>query len=425
VPEIAKHLLRSWRRFREETGGGIATFAGVAIPAVALLGIGAVELASVSSDRTILQDAADAAALMGARELSLASSDGVADRTEGYALSTLTSLASRSTVTAEAAVETLDGRERVRVLVTSNRRSFFGNLLPPGGFLSRAEAIGAVDTSQPPLCVVALSTSGASELHVRDVAQLHAPGCLAHSNAGIEVDRGASLKAAVIQAALSLKGSTTPAAATGMPRMTDPLAYRDIPTASCPNNGNGNGHDDEDDDAEVTYNGNATLAPGVHCGGVVVEKTAVLTLSPGVHYFSNGDLQLRKNATLQGENVVLVFGFQSTLKSQDEAAVDLVGRQSGGLAGMVLVSTRNNTRKMELQSSNVRRIEGVVYMPAAELLMANKSDFAAESDWTVTVTKTLRVRGGARLVVKNGYSASPVPVPKGVGQTAAGVRLIR
>jgi hypothetical protein len=397
-----------WKAFVRSTAGGLATFAAVAVPGVAIVGIGAVELASINAERTMLQDAADMAALLGAKELALASHEGLTDRVEGYALGQLSSLAGRTTVSAEA---TIDG-DRLRVQVSGNRPGFFGNLVPPGGFWTRVAATAKAEAG-PPLCVMTLSSKKSEHLYVKDAAQLRAPSCLVHSNAAIKVDKYAALTAGAVQAVKSAAGPITPTATIGVAGLADPLAERDIPTATC-----------RGGEPEVTYTGPVTLPAGVHCGGIIADKDAVVTLAPGVHFFAHGDLKLRKTATLKGNDVVLVFGTDATLKSQDWAWIDLIGRQSGALAGMVLVSTRDNPKGVELFSANVRRLEGVIYLPAAELLVIGVRPVAAESDWTVTIAKEVLVRGGARLVINSRFAESPVPVPDGVGPSASGARLL-
>ena len=406
---IQSRLIDVCKAFAGSATGGIAALAAVAVPCTAVVGIGAVELVAINAERAILQDAADMAALLGAKELAVASHEGLTDRVEGYALTQLAKVAVRTKLTAEATIE----GDQLRVKLSGNRPGFFGNVVPPGGFWTH---VGATAQAEPglPLCLMTLSSKPTEPLYVKDAAQVRAPACLVHSNANVAVDRYAALSAGAVRAAATATGPITPSASVGVASRPDPFKERDIPTGTCAGG-----------ELETTYNGPATLPAGVHCGGVIADKSAVLTLAPGVHYFANGDLKLRATSTLKGTDVVLVFGPDATLKSQDWAWIDLVGRQSGPLAGMVLVHTRENPKAVELFSANVRRLEGVIYLPAADLLVIGLRPVAAESDWTVSITKRVLVRGGARLVINNRYSESPVPVPDGVGPTAAGARLLQ
>lgn len=401
-------MLRHLRSLRRSTAafllcrrGGIAIITGIAFPCLALLAIGAVELASVNTEQVMLQDAADAAALNAVSELKVAGAEGVEERAEAAVLEHLTELAGRSTLTAEATAETAS----VEVLVTSNRLSFFGNMLPPGGFNMRASATAVLTGGQTPLCVLNLWSGSGANLYIKDSSSLTAPGCAAHSNSSIYVDRNASLASDRNQAVKYATGSITPTAIVPVPIMSDPLADRDIPTATC-----------RGTERETSFTTDAYVTAGIHCGGIVVDKTATVTLGPGVHYFGEGadgagDLKLRGGSTIRGQNVVLVFGRDTTLKTQDKAAIDLTGRHSGALAGMVLVSARDNAKWMEINSTNARRIEGIIYLPSAALTATGEFQVAQDSDWTVTVALGVLLRRGAKLRINKRYSESNVPVP--------------
>ncbi|HEX8470036.1 MAG TPA: pilus assembly protein TadG-related protein, partial [Brevundimonas sp.] len=70
---------RLWlRSFRHSEQGNIAVIFALAAPALFLIGVGAIDLGRVQSNRVKLQDIADAAALAGANELGLAINDTVA-----------------------------------------------------------------------------------------------------------------------------------------------------------------------------------------------------------------------------------------------------------------------------------------------------------------------------------------------------------
>lgn len=403
--------LKAFARCRR---GGIAIMTGVALPCLAVMSFGAIELMSVHSERVLLQDAADGGAVLAARELRVAGIDGVEDRAEAYVLANLAQLAGRSKLAVEATADATS----VHVEVTSNRLSFFGNMLPPGGFNIRADATAVAGGGGTPLCVLNLWSGSGANLFLKDQSTLTAPGCAVHSNSSIFVDRSASLSSDRNQAVTSAYGSITPAAIVPVEVMDDPLADRDIPTGTC-----------RGTELEVKYEQDAYVPAGVHCGGIVVDKSATVTLGSGVHYFGEGykgvgDLKVRADGALVGQNVVLVFGKDTTLKAQNDATIDLKGRQSGAMAGMVLVSTRDNNKWMEINSTNAKRIEGVIYLPAAALTATGDFNVAQESDWTVTVALGVGLLRGAKLKINQRYSESTVPVPAHVQADSGEVRLL-
>ena len=394
--------------------GGFGLTTGLMFPALVAISFGAVEVASLGAERALLQEAADAAALTGVRELSVAGAEGVEERAEGYAIARLHKLAGRATVGAQATASA----NTLRVVVTSNRQSFFGNMFPPGGFNSRAEATAAAGGSLP-LCVLNLyAGKDTANLQLRG-SGLTANGCVVHSNNSIYLDSTSSLTAGRNQAVTAAYGNILPAAVVPSALLRDPLADRTIPTHTC-----------RGDEIEVKYEVDTYVEAGVHCGGIVVDKTATVTFAPGVHFFAEGhdrngggDLKLRADAKVKGENIVLVFGEGTTIKAQDRAEINLGGIQSGPLAGMVIVGTRNNTEWMTLNSSNAKRIEGVIYLPAAALTATGNHEIAQDSDWTVTVALGIGLTQGARLKINHRYAESTVPAPSFVGG-AGDVRLL-
>src|ERR1700712_710072 len=95
----------------------------ILLPVVAVLGCGSIDLASVVSDRRALQDAADAAALDGAKQLGVINTTGVTDRTADFAMKQLNGVDHRMTVTATA-TQSDDGKS-ITVSVNGHRDSFF------------------------------------------------------------------------------------------------------------------------------------------------------------------------------------------------------------------------------------------------------------------------------------------------------------
>ena len=406
-------------RFLRCERGGFAVWMGVAFPALTMLAFGAVELSEVSREKTRLQDTADAAAVMAARELSMAYTSGVKERAEGYALSQLADVSGKSTITAQAS---LNGSQAT-VEITSNRMGFFANLLPPGGFWTKVSSTAGSESRQP-LCVLGLhADAGAGPVvNVSGTSSLLATGCVVHSNSNLQVSstNTVGITAAAVRAVGSATGTINPTASPGATSVTDPFRAREFPFPTCVGRPT----------RLLEYKGiPAELPEGLHCGGIDVPDDTTLTLGSGVHYFAEGHLTLSNTARLVGENVVLVFGPSSKLKAQPRAYVSLTGRESGPYAGMVMISTPTNTSNFEIFSNNVDRLEGVVYLPNTTLIIkgAPGGKIAEDSDWTITATKWLKIEGDAQLVIRTDYAASTVPVPSGLTVSNGGgdVRIIR
>ena len=416
-------LARTTLKLGRNTQGVIALKFALAIPAIAVLSLGGVDLYAVQADKARLQEIADAAALAGARELGLAIDDrGPEGRASAFIQAQLADWThGPQSIVPTVEVVTMDSGERaLRAALAANRTSFFGNLLPPGGWNFTAEAT-ATSIAVTPLCVLTHGSAGRESLNLKDSSQIRAPACLVHSNRDIKVEGVARITAAYVQAVHSARGSITPAAATGAVAIEDPFVDMDLDgralrnALGCTLNS-----------LPVKYDsGRHHLSPGIHCNGITVEGTAELILEPGEHWFLGGHLTVKQDARLTGVDVVLFFDKASKFDFKDHSIVNLDGRRSGAYAGMVMVGTRDNTQDFIISSDNVESLLGVIYVPSARLIVEGSADVARESAWTVIVAESLQLKGSPSLFVNANYDASDVPVPQGVGPSSGGSRLVQ
>jgi Flp pilus assembly protein TadG len=382
----------------------VAILFAVAAPALALLACGAIDLASVSSDRSAMQDAADTTALAMAKQLGVATAAGISSRATDYADAQLGQIAANDHVTVTATIGANNGS--VTVVVAGNRASFFGNLLPPGGWNMNTTATAST-LGNLPLCVLSSGTAGASDIGLANASLMTASNCLVQSNGNIAVDPSAELAAGLAQAAGSASGPITPAAQTGAPTVADPFASIAITPPGlglC-------------DILDIVYDvGVNVITPGTHCGNMTVRKGATVELLPGEHYFAKGALTMEDNSTLTGSDVVLIFNDDASFAFQDSSNIQLAGRQSGTFAGFVIATTRTNTNTFTISSTSARKLEGAVYIPDATLSITGTGNTVADqSSWTVIVAQGVQMTGSPNLVVNANYASSSVPVPTGVG----------
>ena len=403
------------RRLGSDRGGSVATTFALLLPAVALLGCGAIDLCSVWSDKSAMQDTADATALAMAKQMSISTDAGLSARATNFANAQLGPIAPADAV--QVSITRSIPTSSVTVTITGHRSSFFGNLLPPGGWQMNASATASAMGSLP-LCVLSYGVSGGENLHMTGHSNLTADGCLVQSNGDLKVDNQAALTAGLAQAVGTARGTISPAPQTGAPPISDPFASLDVSVNSSGCN-----------PYNVTYlsSGTNTLDPGVHCGNYVVQNGAVLQLLPGEHYFVKGQLQLQGAATLTGDDVVLIFDKSSHFNFQDQATVNLGGRKSGTFAGFVIATTRQNTGNFQISATSAEKLEGVIYIPSATLTVDGISNkVAQQSAWTVVVAQSIQLNDSADLVINSNYAASSVPVPQGVGnETTQQVSLSR
>ncbi len=295
------------------------------------------------------------------------------------------------------------------------RGSFFGNLVPPGGFKIEVNAI-AEALNQQPLCVLALPENEdddePSGLFAKKTSSVLANNCLVHSNGAMTTQDRGVISAGTIQARRTAFGTGyTPAANSGAMRVADPFKDRRIKRGFACSGNAGN---------PVLINGTQVVNKdaGVHQQKYIVTGSATLKLAPGEHYFCNG-LTIRGNGKLQGTDIVMIFDEEATLNASETSSISLTGRSSGDWAGFVIVTTRDNDEDMEISSSLVDKLLGTIYLPNAELIINASGEVAEDSKWSVVVAKDIFLDKNAKLVINTDYAGSGVPVPIGVGNNGA------
>ena len=394
--------------------GGVAMVAAVFVPIILVIGCGAVDLSAVRGDYSAMQDAADATALDAAKQLGIADQAGIAVRASQFMTSQIPQVVKDDGVTAETTFAA--DSSNLTVTLTGHRDSFFGNLLPPGGWSIHASATAA-SLGMMPLCVLSAGSGASDDIVMSGLARVTAPGCLVQSNGDISVQDSAVLQAGAVQSVGSASGSISPAPQVGAPAIADPFASMQI-------NPNGLLCNPLDLVFDLGVN---VLSPGIHCGSLTARKQAVVELLPGEHYFINGHLKLMENSQLIGTNVVLVFDDKSNFTFQDGSQISLQGRQGkSALAGFVIATTRSNTQTFTISSSAARQLLGAIYIPSATLAVSGTNNQVADqSAWTVVVAKAITLAGSPNLVINANYAGSTVPVPGGVGPRSGRVTLTR
>ena len=247
----------------------------IAAPVIGVLACAAIDLAQVSADRSAMQDAADATALAMAKQLGIATAAGITSRAQAYAAQELGAVASADHL--GVATSIAPDNSSVTVALTGTRSSFFGSLLPPGGWILKAQATAAT-LGQLPLCVLSSGSTGGQDVTLDNTSQMTAPKCLVQSNQDITVQSGAALSAGLAQATGTASGPITPAAQTGAPTISDPFASMTIINPSLL------GLCSPADLATKIITNDTLLWPGTHCGTFQVRSGATLYLAPGEHF---------------------------------------------------------------------------------------------------------------------------------------------
>ena len=357
----------------------------------------------------------DAAALAGASQLAVSGNLANAsfDYAENFALQQLQDLSPRLKMKFVAQQDESGG---FVVDATGSRDSFFGNLVPPGGFTIRVKAI-AETLSQQPLCILSLQNNdhGVS-IAANTSSAIRAQNCLIHANGEIQTRQNGTIQAGAIQSTGTATGvGFAPEAHSGALQVPDPFKDRSIPRASACQSGGSQ--------LVKLYGprGRFALLPGVHREKIFVSGVSALLLMPGQHTFCAG-LTVQGNSLLLGNDVVLIFD-EGSLVANDNVSIRLSGRETGPWAGFVVVSRRENDDDMKISSSQVDQLLGTIYLPGSDLIIDAVSAVAEASSWSVVVAKSVITDKNGGLIINSDYVGSGVPVPVGVGNSDAAQKL--
>lgn len=400
---------------RPVQSGNMALTAALVIVPMAIAVAMTSEFVALSGERALMQSAADAAALSGAQNLILvgASARQSTSDVERFAMAQVGEFASRATVSFKA-TQGSDGTYTVEGLAL--RPSFFGDLVPPGGF--RIEVKSVAESMQvQPLCVIGDDgTVGGKAITLVNNSGIRAKNCIVHSNSDFDLKNSSTVEAGAPRATGVATGDGfTPAANSGALKLNDPFRGRTIaPPAACTTVPDGG--------AQVRSADTVTLSPGIHRVEYTMTGNSILKLEPGEYYFCKG-LKLRGQGRLEGEDVLLMFTSGNALDASQSSSVSLSGRRSGQWAGFVMVATRGNYANFTIASSNVDKLLGTIYLPMTRLQVSASGEVAEGSQWSVIVARNINLSNNARLIINSDYEGSPVPVPIGVGNQAGGTNV--
>lgn len=388
--------------FVHDIRAGATIILGIAAPVLAAGAAGGLELYEVVLVKTKLQSAVDSAALGSARQYSIDPSSATLTRAKSVADSLVDPLRRGWRIQTTVAGDPKTGA--ITITQAAERTAFMPTLVGLGGYSVNVSAT-AMSGGAHPVCVLALATGMSSTATLAGTSSLKADNCLVKSNGDLGVTGNASITAGAAQSVGKASGNISPAPLTDTPVTQDPFASITIGVPPCT------------DKLPKFGNGTFTLNAGVHCGDLVLDGTATLSLNPGEHYFAGKVFKLDGNSSLSGTDVVLILQGQGEMKIDGNASLSINGRKAGQYAGFSLITTRDNSGTFSISSKSVGNIHGTVYLPSATLEVKSNDKVSDKSPWTIIVARILRVTAASKLTINSNYESSTVPVPGGVGPT--------
>lgn len=397
--------------YADQSRGNLTVITGLLVLPSAIAVVMAIEIVALNNERAMMQSAADAAALAGARDLMVSGSSqrNAKNFAERFAMTQVGPFTQRARVSFVATPE----KEGVfTVEGYAVRPSFFGNLVPKGGFKIRVRSV-AENMVRQPLCILGQNEALSENAIAGDgTSALIAKGCVVHANGDLILRDKASVAAGTVRTSGASQGGTiSPIPNVGALKIPDPFVDRAInPPKACsavPHGG-----------TDVWTTGTLTLSPGMHRTQFVMRGTSTMKLLPGEHYFCLPSI-FSENSRLEGQNAVMML-IEGELTVRAPASTSLKGRETGTWAGFVIVASRTNASPVSFLSPNVDELLGTIYLPNSHLLVNSPGSVAEASQWSVIVAHRLIVSNAAQLVINSDYEGSPVPVPTGVGSNVGG-----
>ena len=381
------------RTFGANHNGTVALIFGVSIFAIAGSSALAVDFARAYSEKAVLQNATDAAALAAA-----ALSEGEADRRIAVATAHfIANYRSRTGSTPTPAVQ-LSGT-KVTVSATAQVPTTFARII--GFDTLEVPSDSEADAAQGEFaraCLLALNPAAASGIDLRGDARLVATNCWAWSNAngaqsisGIGTSQASAAGFCAV-GGINGGGHFSPGPRANCPAIPDPFANLTAPLAG----------------ACVASNlnlgpGSYTLNPGTYCGGIQAQASANIIFNPGVYVIKDGPLRLQGQSVSSGTGVVIYFtGTGTGLDVQGGAAVDFKAPTTGDLAGFVFVQDRYAQPGATSRIAGGARIklEGILYMPTWIVdVVGNGAMFDEAITWSMIADRFI-IRGTGDIVIK-------------------------
>jgi Flp pilus assembly protein TadG len=423
---------KSSRALTRDNSASTAVIFGLLTPVLFGAVGAAIDYSAAVATRTKMQSVADSAAVIAAREFQMAKAtrDTVAAVAQSYVKARLNDVAVTPTVDDKALT--------VKVVLEKDVALTIGRLIYGGNIHLRTSATAKLSATLP-LCLLALDEKAPATVELEQSAMMTATGCMVYSNSknpgGLQAKDSSVLNAGLICTAGGKAKTSgahlTPDPVLDCPKMDDPLASRTPPNDSpCSFTDT------------VIRGGTQLLRPGVYCNGLKITDGAEVNLARGIYIIKDGPLIVDRGGTLQGTDVAIYLkGRGANLTFAAASTINLSAPKDGPLAGILIFDDPAGTpalaippfplpipiiggllgggngppREHKILSDNARLLLGTIYMPQGRLIIDATKPIADKSAYTVLVVQRIDLHDGPNLVLNSDYSATEVPVPKGVG----------
>jgi Putative Flp pilus-assembly TadE/G-like len=411
---ITRSFVSRLTHFAKNCQGQFALMAALLAPVLLGLTGGVVDLFVYQNQQTMMQNAADYAALAAAREAALkgwseqsareVANASIAGNVQGKAYSEATSF--------KADVSVDEPKKSVTVTLDMDQHSFFvlGYFHNHPQIRVRATARALGETS---LCVIGLDKASGLTVKLSKYGKLTAADCAVQSNSAA-VDGLASLEHAVLSAAAvctsggyaGALGNYARKPTADCPSVDDPLSGRaPPPVGAC------------DHTDLVVKAAKVTLKPGTYCGGIKAKSQTEINFEPGIYVIKDGNFDADSSAVISGDGVSMYFtGKGSHFTFDNTTEVDFKAPKTGPMAGILFFEDPASSpgTVFEISSKRAMNLLGTIYLPKGTLRVDANNKIAESSAYTVIVANKVDIGKYSEVVINADYDATDVPLPVGL-----------
>jgi Flp pilus assembly protein TadG len=385
--------------------GTVTALVAVALPV--LIGVTALGLDAslLYLQRRQAQSIADGAALAGAYQIYLSSSN-----TSG-ATTAATNFASgqgatNTTVSIPPTSGLFSGKTGyVEVTLSISQPRFFSALWGSGTMAATATSVARGGGTQPYSSngVIVLDPSSSGSLTVAGGSQLKSTGGAiqvdSSSATAVNVNNGAQITASLnivggdtVTGGSQINGTVT----TGAASVSDPLsslAAPSVPSATTTPMSGYPGY------------GSFTMQPGLYSGNVSLGNGGTFTMASGLYYIQGGSFTVANGATLTGSGVTIyIDNGGGSISFQGGTTTTLTPQTSGTYAGIVYYQNRSSSTAPTFGNGSTVNLKGTFYAAGASLTFNGGMSYSQLS--SQMVVKDINISNGSSITVP--YSSSSV-----------------
>lgn len=312
--------------------------------------------------------------------------------------------------------------EYVEVIIAQDQPTFFAKIFNITSYKVSARAVaygGLKPNTQADGCIFTLDPDGSPSFHVggNNTSLVVNCGIVVNSNSdncALLIAGNSTVNATGISVVGNscVEGSNTdvtPAPEEGT-AASDPLSYLvpPPPPTSC-------------DHTNLNLHDNATLQPGVYCGGIRTTSTGLtVTFQPGLYTLWNGGLDIHAaggdGSTLVGTDVTFYntgdtnYGAitinanaGTTLRATDHLATIGVGSPAS-VPGVLFWQDPNNPKDATFNGNSDTTMEGAIYLPGADAKFDGGN--STETGYALVVAQNVTFTGSATFHITNESSGT-------------------